>query len=206
MSASEPTVGFDPDLVASHEANCWRAYYDRNWLRLLRLLGSVAEQEFHIPRPLSWVAAYYIVRASIAWVPVDHDERTVLRYYASFYRLARRYSGLQFDPVRVAELELRYNDVHRRLVGNPDKRSSWKPWWRSTARCSALLPTRLGRRPNTGWRRPTQSTAFPAEPRLTWRLTGSRSRSSSAAATGRSRRSSPPDPPTMRSRMPPRCA
>jgi hypothetical protein len=28
---------------------------------------------------------------------------------------------LRFDPERVAELELRYNDVHRRLVGKPDK-------------------------------------------------------------------------------------
>ena len=42
-------------------------------------------------------------------------------YYARFYRLARRFSGLRFDPARVAALEFRYNDDHRRLVGNPDK-------------------------------------------------------------------------------------
>lgn len=42
-------------------------------------------------------------------------------YYERFYRLAARFSGLQFDPARVAALELRYNDVHRRLVGQLDK-------------------------------------------------------------------------------------
>ena len=43
------------------------------------------------------------------------------RHYERFYRLARRYSGLTFDPARVAGLELAYNDVHRRLSGRPDE-------------------------------------------------------------------------------------
>ena len=70
---------------------------------------------------MSLLAAYYTTRASAAWVPVDHDERKVLAYLERFYRVARRYSGLQFDPRRVAELELQYFEVHRRLVGAEDK-------------------------------------------------------------------------------------
>jgi len=54
-------------------------------------------------------------------VPVDHDEQKVLRYLQKFYQVARRYSGLKFDASHVADLELQYFDVHRRLAGNPEK-------------------------------------------------------------------------------------
>jgi hypothetical protein len=111
----------DPERVAHFEARGWRAYYDRAWPRLLRLIVQLCQEQFRIPPPVSLLASYYVVRASAAWAPVDHDERVVCAYYEKFYRLARRFSGLRFDPVRVAELELRYNDVHRRLVGQSDK-------------------------------------------------------------------------------------
>ncbi len=111
----------NPDRVAYYEAEGWRAYYDRKWPRLLRLVVAINQEQFRIPFPISLIAAYYIVRASVAWVPVDHDDRIVREYYAKFYRIARRFSGLTFDPERAAELETRYNDDHRRFVGNPDK-------------------------------------------------------------------------------------
>jgi hypothetical protein len=112
---------FNPDRVAYFEATGWRAYYERNWLKLLRLIVSLCQEQFRIPFPVSLLAAYYVTRASVAWVPVDHDEKVVQHFYQKFYELAQRYSGLKFDPVKVAALELRYNDDHRRLVGNPDK-------------------------------------------------------------------------------------
>jgi hypothetical protein len=113
---------FDPDRIAELEAAGWRAYYERKWLRLLWLVLTLCQDQFHIPFPVSVVAAWYVVRASVAWAPVAHDVKKVQANYAKFYRLARRYSGLTFDPVRVAALELRYTDDHRRLVDNPDKR------------------------------------------------------------------------------------
>jgi len=45
----------------------------------------------------------------------------VLHYLHKFYQVARRYSGLKFDTSHVADLELHYFDVHRRLAGNPEK-------------------------------------------------------------------------------------
>ena len=113
---------FNPQRIAYYEANGWRAYYDRKWLRLLRLIVVLAQEEFRIPFPNSLLAAYYVTRASTAWVPVDHDARVVQAYYEKFYRLARRYSRLRFDPAQVGALELKYNDVHRRLAGQADKR------------------------------------------------------------------------------------
>ncbi|HMA37585.1 MAG TPA: hypothetical protein VKY74_24235 [Chloroflexia bacterium] len=112
---------FNPERVAYFEATGWRAYYDRQWLKLLRLVVQLCQEQFHIPFPRSLQAAYYVTRASAAWAPVDHDAKVVLAYYIQFYRMARRYSGLHFDPVRAGLLELKYNDVHRQLVGQPDK-------------------------------------------------------------------------------------
>jgi hypothetical protein len=116
-----PTFVFHADRVAHFEASGWRAYYDRQWLRLLRLIVALCQEQFHIPFPISLLAAYYVTRASIAWAPVDHDVERVQAFYTQFYRLARQYSGLNFDPEVVGKLELQYNDDHRRLVGDPDK-------------------------------------------------------------------------------------
>jgi hypothetical protein len=116
------TFEFNPDRVAYFEAAGWRSYYDRQWPRMLRLIVGLCQEQFHIPFPRSLLAAYYTTRASLAWVPVDHDEQKVLAQLEKFYRIARSYSGLKYDPARVAVLELQYFDVHRRLAGNPEKR------------------------------------------------------------------------------------
>jgi hypothetical protein len=115
------TFEFDPERIAYFEAAGWRAYYDHKWLKMLRLLVGLCQEQFNIPFPMSLVAAYYTTRASLVWVPIDHDESKVLAYLEKFYRVARRYSGLTYDVSRVAALELQYFDVHRRLSGKPEK-------------------------------------------------------------------------------------
>src|SRR6266700_314560 len=112
---------FHPERVAYFEAAGWRAYYDRRWFKMLYLIVVLCQEQFHIPFPQSLLAAYYTTRASIAWVPVNHDEERVERYLQQFYRIAARYSGLGFDYSQVAKLELRYFDVHRKLVGATEK-------------------------------------------------------------------------------------
>lgn len=112
---------FSPNQIAHYEVEGWKAYYDRNWLRLLRLVVALVQAQFHIPFPVSLLAAYYVTRASAAWVPKDHDEAVIRGNLEKFYRIARRHSGLDFDPRAVAKLEAEYWDVHRRLVGQSDK-------------------------------------------------------------------------------------
>jgi len=112
---------FDPNRVAWFEASGWRAYYEHNWLKMLTLLVRLNQEQFHIPFPISLLAAYYVVRASAAWVPKDHDRKVIYVWLEKFYRVALRYSGLSFDPARAAVLEEQYWDVHRRLSGKPDK-------------------------------------------------------------------------------------
>ena len=47
----------NPERVASFEAAGWRAYYDRQWLKLVRLLIALCQEEFRIPFPMSLYAA-----------------------------------------------------------------------------------------------------------------------------------------------------
>ncbi len=116
-----PAPTFNPDRIARYEANGWRAYYEHNWLRLLRLIVATNQAEFHIPFPMSLLAAYYITRASAAWVSTNHDRDAVRRLHEKYYEIVRRYSGLTFDVPRIAALEEQYWEVHRRLSGKPDK-------------------------------------------------------------------------------------
>ncbi len=46
------TFTFRPERVAYFEAAGWKAYYDHKWLKMLRLLVLLCQEEFHIPFPL----------------------------------------------------------------------------------------------------------------------------------------------------------
>ena len=116
-------IQLDPERIARLEGGGWRAYYDRDWPRLLRLMVELNQAQFHIPFPLSVVAAFHVARGSAAWAPTDHDEDAVRTHFRRFYRMARRWSGMTFDPRRAAALEVDYWIEHRRLIGNPDKES-----------------------------------------------------------------------------------
>ena len=63
----------DPPRIAELEGGGWRAYYDRDWPKLIRLMVQLNQEQFHIPFPLSVVAAFHVARGSVAWAPVDHD-------------------------------------------------------------------------------------------------------------------------------------
>lgn len=112
---------FDADRLAYLEVAGWRAYYDHKWLRFLRLMLTIVREQLRTSWPRTVQAAYYFTVASAAWSPIDHDERKVKRYIRKFYRLGARYGkGITFDPDRVAALEFKYWDVHRKLSGRPD--------------------------------------------------------------------------------------
>lgn len=114
------TFTFDPDHVATLETEVWRAYYDKEWLRVLYLTERTSAVEFHIPFPLSIAAAYYATRAALAFKPIDNDIPATRAALGRYYDLVRAHSGLRFDPRAVGELETRYWIVHRRLSGAAD--------------------------------------------------------------------------------------
>jgi hypothetical protein len=116
-------VEIHADRIAELEAGGWRAYYDRDWPRVVGLMVALNQEQFHIPFPLSVVAAVHVARASIAWAPVDHDEAEVVRHLRRFYRMAARWSDTSYEPIRAADLEIGYWIEHRRLLGVSDKGS-----------------------------------------------------------------------------------
>ena len=118
---SSTTTRFNPDRIAYYEVAGWKAYYDRQWFKVIRLMIALVQEQFHVPFPVSLLAAYYITRASIAWAPVEHDEAVVQRYIEKFYRVAARYADLKIDPAHVAPLEFRYWKEHRDFSGKAEK-------------------------------------------------------------------------------------
>jgi hypothetical protein len=107
---------FDPNKVAYYETAGWEAYYDRNWLRVLRLMVQLNREEFGLSLPQALAAALDVVRASIAFKPVDNDVPKTTHFLERYFNRARRATGLQADAQRLAELEIRYWIVHRRLA------------------------------------------------------------------------------------------
>jgi hypothetical protein len=112
--------GFDPGAIAYYETEGWRAYYDRNWLRVFGLMVHLSDSQFHIPFPRSFLAVYHIIRASVAFVPRKHDLDAVRRHLELFYCIAADANRGAFDPHTVADLELRYWLIHRELAATPD--------------------------------------------------------------------------------------
>ena len=118
MATQTQDADFDPDMVARLEASGWKAYYAHDWLRAFLLLVRMDQEQFHIPFPRSLLAAYYTVRASIAFAPADHDAAlpAVRAYLREFYALVAEANDQSYDPDRVGDLELDYWIIHRQVA------------------------------------------------------------------------------------------
>jgi hypothetical protein len=118
MAPHSLAESFDPDMVARIDASGWKAYYDHAWVRAFLLLVRINQEQFHIPFPRSIVAAYYTVRATVAFAPRDNAAALewVRGYLRKFYAIVAEVNDQQFDPDRVGDLELDYWVVHRNLA------------------------------------------------------------------------------------------
>lgn len=135
---------FDPDRLASLEAAGWRAYYDRNWLRVFGLMVQMNREQLRMSLPTAIAAAIDIVRASIAFAPAyGNDVPAATDHLQAFYDKARRSLGLAADARTLAELEMDYWVVHRRLALErkqaPNHDGDIEPMVESLARLHAAL-------------------------------------------------------------------
>jgi hypothetical protein len=111
---------FEPDRLAYLEIAGWRAYYERAWPKMLKLLVELCREQFNLSPPRALQAAYYVLRASMAWKPANHDLRTVRYYLRKFYQVAQKHGKqFHFSPKEVADLELRYWIMSRKYSGTP---------------------------------------------------------------------------------------
>jgi hypothetical protein len=73
-------------------------------------------EQFRMSLAVAIAAAIDIVRASIAFAPVDNDVPGATGHLQRFYDKARRSLGLAVEARTLAELEMDYWVVHRRLA------------------------------------------------------------------------------------------
>lgn len=108
---------FDPDKVARYEKASWDAYYDRNWLRAFWLLMQLNREQFNMSVFTAFTAALDTARASMAFAPLGREDiAKAKRFIEKFYAKARRSLNLKADAHTLAELEITYWIVHRRLA------------------------------------------------------------------------------------------
>jgi len=111
------TKNFDPAKVAYFERAGWQAYYQRQWGRAFRLMVQLNRAEFRMPLLTAIAAALDIVRASIAFAPLDgNDVPKAREYVRRYYAKARRTVGIAADADTLADLEMDYWVVHRKLA------------------------------------------------------------------------------------------
>jgi hypothetical protein len=111
-----PHRSFDPRRVGMLERDVWVAYYQRRWLRLLRLYVALVHAGFRMGPVATVVGAWHALRANQLWAPFpDNDPIGARRHMERFYRLLESRTGAQVGPQRAAELEIEWWRVHRSL-------------------------------------------------------------------------------------------
>lgn len=141
--------GFNPERIARLETDAWRAYYDRRWLRMARVLVIAHREQFGMSLAGALLATVHSSRAAIAFAPLDSSDpdkaRTLL---VPYYRRIRAALGSAASPETLAEREIDYWIVHRRLAiqrkanpagSAPDSLDDMEPLVTSFARLHAAL-------------------------------------------------------------------
>jgi hypothetical protein len=110
------TIHFDPAKVAYYEATGWKENYDHRWVRVFTLMIRMNHEEFGMSWPTAALAAIDIVRAAVAWSPMDNDIPTATHHLEKYFAKARRAAGLSASAKELADLEIDYWIVHRQLA------------------------------------------------------------------------------------------
>lgn len=136
-------VQFDPDKVAFYEQAGWEAYYDRNWPRVFSLVVNLNREQFRMPLLMALAASVDVVRASLAFAPLEgNDVPAATEHLCRYYEKARGRVGIEALAAKLAELEMDYWVVHRQLAierkANP-KLENWAPMTDSLERLHAAL-------------------------------------------------------------------
>jgi len=119
MKANNPIRNLNPRKLAHYEKENYVAYYQKDWLKLLRLSVGMVKEAFG----LSWLqaiyGAYLIARAEVAFAPFpDNDIPLTEAYIRRFYLFIKKVHGEDIDVEKATKLEVNWWGVHRRLFGN----------------------------------------------------------------------------------------
>jgi hypothetical protein len=112
---------FDPDEVARLETDMWRAYYDKQRVRLFTQLAELMRGQYHFPYLRSNAVAYQAAKAAFVFKEGHSrsDYEKALPNLTSYYNSIKKVSGADFDVNRAAQLELEWWIVHRNRASVP---------------------------------------------------------------------------------------
>ena len=120
MNANSPMRSFDPQKIARYEKENYVAYYQKDWLKLLRASVGMVREAFGLSLWQAIYGAYLMARAEMAFAPYpDNDVPRAEAYARRFYAFVKKTHHLDFDVDQAARLEVHWWGVHRKLFGNP---------------------------------------------------------------------------------------
>lgn len=112
---------FDPQKLARLEKENYVAYYQKDWLKLLRVSIELVKEAFGLSLWQSTYGAYLMARAEMAAAPYPNNNIPLAEEYARrFFALIARIHHLEIDAEQAARVEVHWWVVHRRQFGNPD--------------------------------------------------------------------------------------
>ena len=119
MRPDNPIRNFDPGKIAHYEKENYVAYYQKDWLKLLRVSVSLVKESFGLSWMQTACGAYLVARAEIAFAPFpENDIHRAEAYMTRFYQFIKNVHREDFDVRRAAHLEVNWWSVHRKLFGN----------------------------------------------------------------------------------------
>jgi hypothetical protein len=121
MRPDNPIRNLDPRKLAHYEKENYVAYYEKDWLKLLRVSVGMVKESFGLSWPQAIYGAYLVARAEIAFAPFPNNNIPLAEaYMRRFYRFIRDVHKEDFDVERAVKLEVNWWSIHRRLFGNSE--------------------------------------------------------------------------------------
>jgi hypothetical protein len=115
-SGSHSLKSFDPDRTADLEVDMWKAYYDKETVRLFDDLVIFTRGQVHYSWATAGQASYHLARAASTFANLKDHYEQVLPDLEQAYTIERNWVGADFDPSAVARAELAWW-VARRIPG-----------------------------------------------------------------------------------------
>jgi hypothetical protein len=119
MRPDNPIRNLDPRKLAHYEKENYVAYYQKDWLKLIRVSVGMVRESFGLSWPQAVYGAYLMARAEIAFAPFPNNDIPLAEAYVRrFYQFIRKLHREDFDVERATKLEVNWWSIHRRLFGN----------------------------------------------------------------------------------------
>lgn len=121
MRPDNPIRRLDARKLAHYEKENYVAYYEKNWLKLLRASVGMVKEAFGLTWFQAIYGAYFVARAEIAFAPFPKNDVPLAEAFARrFYQFIKKVHGEDFDVERAAHLEVNWWGIHRKLFGNAE--------------------------------------------------------------------------------------